>query len=136
MNLPEQLPAGAQHSENDFGSLGADGTMLTPQPYHWLPVGELHEGMALARPVTGVHGQWLTLRFAPGSVLSADAIGQLILNGVESVAVFHSGPVDDAAQASLRQEWAAQLQQVFGEVPTPSCQGLHAALLTFGDTLC
>ena len=136
MTLQAPLPASSQPSENPAGSPGTDATMQAPAPYRWLPVGELHEGMTLARPVTGLHGQWVTLRFAPGSALSADAIGQLMLNGVESVAVFHLGPVDDAAQASLRQHWAAQLQQVFGEVPTPSCQGLHAALLSFGDTLC
>ena len=79
MTFQAPLPASPQPSENTAGSPGIDATMQAP--YRWLPVGELREGMTLARPVTGLHGQWVTLRFAPGSALSADAIGQLMLNG-------------------------------------------------------
>ncbi len=63
--------------------------------YRWLPTVDVRPGMTLARPLVGHAGGVETMYVAEGAPITANTIAQMVVKGVECVAVV----VDDAAPA-------------------------------------
>lgn len=102
--------------------------------YRWLPTVGVLPGMTLARPLLGHAGGVETMYVAEGSPITAHTIAQMVVKGVECVAVV----VDDATQpdghapavlpAPQAEAFERRLVEIFGAEPDPPCQALMDAL--------
>lgn len=96
--------------------------------YRWLPTVDVQPGMSVARPLVGSSGLLETMYVAVGSPITTNTIAQLIVKGVECVAVFDTEVPDEAEAAARVQQHELRLAQIFGPQPDTRCQALMAAL--------
>ncbi|MDD5297538.1 MAG: hypothetical protein PHU46_11560 [Rhodocyclaceae bacterium] len=112
------------------------GVSTTGRRYCWLPTMDLRPGMVIARPITGTRGNRITLQLARGGVINVDTIAQLVIKGVECVAVYEDDPADRATESSTSERYQARLGEIFGQEPPTVCRGLYAALMAYGPCKC
>ena len=116
MNACSEAPAGTPGPAEEAG-------------YRWLPTLALLPGMVIARPVQGYSGPLMTMYLAAGSVISGNTVAQLIVKGVECVAVRDDTPPDAAADAQACAGFQQRLDAIFGAQPSAACSALRAALI-------
>ena len=115
---------------NACSAVPADAPGPAGEPgYRWLPTLALRPGMVIARPVEGYSGALMTMYLAAGAVISGNTIAQLIVKGVECVAVCEDSPLDAAADALAAASFQQRLDAIFGPQPDPACSALRAALV-------
>lgn len=118
--------------QDDTGSLG----QVPPQRHQWLPIMSVVPGMVVARPVVGLSGVRETMYIAIGSPISTQTIAQLIVKGVECLAVIAPDDVETHVVADLVNSRISRLQEIFGNEPNESCRKLMTALASAGTSLC
>jgi hypothetical protein len=102
----------------------------------WRPTLELKPGMVLAKSVSASSGGYATMSLSAGGMLTEETIGQMIIKGIECVAVVNTGPPGEAEYARTTQQYEERLQQIFGAQPNAHCQALLDALLRRGPVPC
>ncbi|MCF8168155.1 MAG: hypothetical protein K9K38_16565 [Rhodoferax sp.] len=115
------------------------GTTLDPSGsgrYRWLPTIEVVPGMVIARPVVGLSGVRETMYIAIGSTITTNMAAQLVVKGVECVAVFDTSNRDAGADDYAIAAFETRLQSIFGPSPDIHCTALMNALRLAGHTIC
>ncbi|NVO08281.1 MAG: hypothetical protein HXX19_21120 [Rhodoferax sp.] len=102
----------------------------------WHTTLELKPGMVLAKPVSASSGGYATMQLSAGVMLTEETIGQMIVKGLECVAVVNTDPPGEKAYAQVTEQYTARLQQIFGPQPNAHCQALLDALLRRGPMPC
>ena len=102
----------------------------------WVSTIALKPGMVLARPVSAAAGGYATMSLPAGATLAEETIGQMIVKGIECVAVLNTEPMGEADYAVATQAYEARLGQIFGPQPSDHCQALLDALLRRGPMPC
>lgn len=102
----------------------------------WLTTLALKPGMVLAKPVSATSGGYATLSMQAGGSIAEETIGQMIVKGIECVAVHNTEPMNEADYARATQQYEARLAEIFGPQPTAPCQDLLDALLRRGPMPC
>ena len=102
----------------------------------WLSTLEIKPGMVLAKPVSAASGGYATMSLPAGVTIAEETIGQMIVKGIECVAVLNTEPMDAQDYAVATQAYEARLQQIFGPQRTEHCQALLDALLIRGPMPC
>jgi len=92
--------------------------------------------MVIARPVVGLSGVRETMYVAIGSTVTVNTIAQMIVKGVECVAVFDTSAqgFPDGAQSVAKFE--TRLKEIFGAEPDDACRALMDALIVARPVLC
>ncbi len=104
--------------------------------YRWLPTLAVVPGMVVARPVVGLTGVRETMYLAMGASVTAETIAQMVVKGVECVAVVDSSSVNPDDDALARGRFRARLDEIFGTSPDADCQALLDALMLAQHSLC
>jgi hypothetical protein len=104
--------------------------------YRWLPTIALEAGMVIARPVVGLTGVRETMYLAIGSQLTASTIAQMVVKGVECVAVLDPLPTEYSDDGPSIARFETRLGEIFGPQPNAACQALMQALRLARPTLC
>ena len=107
-----------------------------PDPYRWLPTLAVEPGMVIARPVVGLTGVRETMYLAIGSQLTASTIAQMVVKGVECVAVLDPLPTEYSDDGPSIARFETRLGEIFGPQPNAACQALMQALRLARSTLC
>jgi hypothetical protein len=102
----------------------------------WRLTMELKEGMVLAKPVSASYGGYATMSLSAGGTLAEETIAQLVVKGVECVAVLNTDPLSKADFARAEQAYEARLHQIFGAEPNAHCKALLDAMLLRGPMPC
>jgi hypothetical protein len=102
----------------------------------WRSTMELKEGLVLAKPVSAASGGYATMQLSAGVKLADETIAQLIVKGIECVAVLNTEPPGAADYGRSAGLYQARLQEIFGAAPNPHCQALFDALLRRGPVPC
>jgi hypothetical protein len=102
----------------------------------WRLTMELQPDMVLAKEVTASYGGYATLQLSAGVALTEETIAQLVVKGIECVAVLNTDPPGAGDYALLQQTYEARLRQVFEPTPNAACQALLTALLLRGPMPC
>lgn len=102
----------------------------------WRTAMQLKAGMVLAKPVSAASGGYATMALSAGVSITDETIAQLIVKGIECVAVVHTDPPSETDYAAASDAYQARLQQIFGAAPNPHCQALLTALLQRGPVPC
>ena len=102
----------------------------------WRPTLELQAGMVIAKTVTASSGGYATMTLSAGGTIEDATIAQLIVKGVECVAVVNTAPPSEADYALATDHYQTRLQHIFGATPNPHCQALLDALLRRGPVPC
>lgn len=97
-------------------------------PYRWLPTVDVQPGMSVARPLVGHAGSVETMYVAVGAPITAQTIAQMVVKGVECVAVLDAAGAPDARTAPQAEAFERRLVEIFGATPNPPCQALMDAL--------
>ena len=100
----------------------------------WIPTEELKPGMVIADAVSGSSGSYATLRISAGGVISEETIAQLLVKGIECVAIVNTAPLTEPDYALAQQRYAARLEEIFGAAPHADCLALMAALIAKGPS--
>ena len=111
----------------------APGARLRPV---WRTTLELKAGMVIAKPVSAASCGYATMSLGAGGSITEETIAQMMVKGIECVAVVNTDPPGEAAYALATQQYTARLQQIFGPAPTPNCQALLDAMLRRGPLPC
>lgn len=122
-----------EHALSDEGPSVAYVARLRPC---WRLTLELKPGMVLAKPVTASSGGYATMALSAGVSLTEETIAQLVVKGIECVAVVNTDPVSEGAYALTVQSYVARLHQIFDATPNAHCQDLLAAMLLRGPMPC
>ncbi|MBP9905945.1 MAG: hypothetical protein KBF66_10325 [Rhodoferax sp.] len=104
--------------------------------YRWLPTLAVEPGMVVARPVVGLTGVRETMYLAMGTTITGETIAQMVVKGVECVAVVDASAANPDDDASARECFRARLDEIFGPTPDAGCQPLVDALMLAQHTLC
>ncbi|OIQ63441.1 hypothetical protein GALL_550170 [mine drainage metagenome] len=104
--------------------------------YRWLPTLAIEPGQVVARPVVGLTGVQETMYVAVGSTLSASTIAQMVVKGVECVAVFEPSADGFADEQESPAGFETRLQEIFGPTPDAACLALMQAVIAARNTLC
>ena len=102
----------------------------------WRTTLELQAGMVIAKPVSAASGGYATMSLSAGGTITEETIAQMMVKGIECVAVFNTDPPAVPEYARATEQYAARLRQIFGPEPTPNCQALLDALLQRGPMPC
>ena len=104
-----------------------------PQPPHcWLTTLELKPGMVIARPIQALQGGQEVLYIGAGGDISESTIAQLIVKGVECVAVVDDSTPDPNILATALDRQERRLHEIFGPAMNEDCQALFDALRLAG----
>jgi hypothetical protein len=122
--------------ENSPQSPDGETKPTLPLQWQWLPTMEAMPGMVIARPVVGLSGVHETMYLAVGSAITAETIEQLVVKGVECIAVVQDKAIDVLIQAESVRQRESRLLEIFGAEPTEACRELMDALRAAGTTLC
>jgi hypothetical protein len=76
------------------------------------------------------------MSLSAGFSLTEETIAQLVVKGIECVAVVNTEPVSEADYALAVQSYEARLHQIFEQTPNANCQSLLAAMLLRGPMPC
>jgi hypothetical protein len=95
----------------------------------WLPTVALQPGMTVARPVVGNSGVLETMYLAVGSTITTHTIAQMVVKGVECVAVRDDAAPEAASAAAAETAFRQRLAEIFGPQPDAGCRALMDALL-------
>lgn len=114
------------------------GEMAEAVGHCWLPVELLRSGMIVARPVVGEIKGRVSIMFGEGLGLTAETIAQLMVKGVECVAVVDENPLSDEELLQRQRAYEARLRVIFGvgddSLQEHSLQALYEALLAMGPS--
>ena len=102
----------------------------------WVSTMALKPYMVLAKSVSAASGGYATMSLPAGATLAEETIGQMIVKGIECVAVLNTEPMSEADYALATQSYEARLGQIFGPERTEHCQALLDALLRRGPMPC
>ena len=97
---------------------------------------ELNPGMVLAKPVSASSGGYATMSLSAGGMLTEETIAQLVVKGIECVAVVNTDPVSASQYAQAVHSYEARLHQIFEPTPNAHCQDLLTAMLLRGPMPC
>jgi hypothetical protein len=122
--------------ESDRSTEQSAGTVAARLRPVWRTTLELKAGMVLAKPVSAASGGYATMSLSAGGSITEETIAQMMVKGIECVAVFNTEPPSEAAYARATEQYTARLQQIFGPAPTPNCQALLDVLLLRGPVPC
>jgi hypothetical protein len=100
----------------------------------WISTQDLQPGMVIAESVQGVTGGYATLKISAGCVLSEETIVQLVVKGIECVAIVNPTPLPEQDYDAACKAYEARLREIFGEPPAPDCLALMNALLARGPS--
>lgn len=102
----------------------------------WRPTMALKPGMVLAKPVSASSGGYATMTLSPGGIIAEETIAQLIVKGIDCVAVVNTNPLSARDYALSLKKYQTRLQQIFGPEPNVHCQALLQAMLARGPMPC
>ena len=102
----------------------------------WRLTMELKPGMVLAKPVSASSGGYATMSLSAGGMLTEETIAQLVVKGIECVAVVNTDPVSASQYAQAVHSYEARLHQIFEPTPNAHCQDLLTAMLLRGPMPC
>ena len=102
----------------------------------WRLTMELKPGMVLAKPVSASSGGYATMSLSAGISLTEETIAQLMVKGIECVAVVNTDPCSESDYARAVQSYEARLHQIFEPTPNAHCQDLLTAMLLRGPMPC
>lgn len=102
----------------------------------WRLTVELKPDMVLAKPVTASSGGYATMSLSAGGMLTEETIAQLMVKGIECVAVVNTDPCSEGDYALAAQSYEARLHQIFDATPNAHCQDLLTAMLLRGPMPC
>ncbi len=100
----------------------------------WVATPDLQPGMVIADAVLGSAGGYATLKISPGGVISDETIVQLMVKGIECVAIVNAAPMSEADFALACSAHAARLQEIFSATSQPASLALLNALLARGPS--
>jgi hypothetical protein len=92
--------------------------------------------MVVARPVVGLTGVRETMYLAMGATITGETIAQMVVKGVECVAVRDPSPASPDGDASARERFRARLDEIFQPAADAGCRALKDALMLAQHTLC
>jgi hypothetical protein len=92
--------------------------------------------MVLAKPVSASSGGYATMSLSAGGILAEEIIAQLVVKGIECVAVVNTDPLIKADYARAEQVYEERLHLIFGAEPNAHCQALLDAMLMRGPMPC
>jgi hypothetical protein len=104
--------------------------------YRWLPTMALEPGMVVARPVVGRSGVLEIMYVAAGFTVNANTIEQMVIKGVECIAVVDASVQQTTDRNAAVAQFEARLAEIFGSHPNPACQTLMDALRIARPVLC
>ncbi|CAD5372476.1 hypothetical protein RA210_U20459 [Rubrivivax sp. A210] len=107
----------------------ASAAPMVPAGYRWLPMVDVHPGMVIARPVVGQSGVLQTMYLATGAAITEATIEQMVVKGVECVAVGGPPDCDEPEDDLAATRFGRRLDQIFGPSPSGSCLALRDALI-------
>ncbi len=92
--------------------------------------------MVVARPVVGRSGVLETMYVAAGFTINASTIEQMVIKGVECIAVLDTTVHQTADRNAAIAQFETRLAEIFGSHPNPACQTLMDALRIARPVLC
>ncbi len=96
----------------------------------------LEPGMVVARPVVGRSGVLEIMYVAAGFTVNANTIEQMVIKGVECIAVVDASVQQTTDRNAAVAQFEARLAEIFGSHPNPACQTLMDALRIARPVLC
>ena len=102
----------------------------------WRLTIELKAGMVLAKPVVASSGGYATMSLGAGGALAEETIAQLLVKGIECVAVVNTDPPSEGDYAKEMRGYEERLRQIFEPAPNAHCEGLLNAMLQRGPMPC
>lgn len=102
----------------------------------WKSVHDLKAGMVLAKPVDGSSCGYVTMQISAGGTLSEEMIAQMLIKGIDCVAVVNQDPLPEKDYALAVQQYENRLHEIFGPQPNEPCLNLLTALLAKGPASC
>jgi hypothetical protein len=97
---------------------------------------DLKAGMVIAKTVSGAWGGYATMTLREGGVITDETIAQMIVKGIECVAVVNTNPPSEHDYAQAVQAYQARLLEIFGATPNAACQELLDAMRKRGPVPC
>ncbi len=102
----------------------------------WISIMDLKVGMVLAMPVDGSSGGYATMQVSAGGTISEEMIAQMLIKGIECVAVVNTHPPSEQSYALAVQKYESRLHEIFDPQPDAHCLDLLNALLARGPIPC
>lgn len=103
--------------------------------YRWLPTMSVEPGMITARPIVGLFDVRETMYVAIGSTITVSTIAQMLVKGVECVAVFDNSTQELVGDDHPVSTFEMRLKEIFGTEPNAACRALMDALAIAQSTL-